>query len=146
MLSNVRLGEYVISTPEDWDNTTYLYNICAPPALDFAIEQIILHENYNPMDKNKHNDIALIRLQGNVTFTNYISPICLPMEDSNSGDNLAGKSIIAAGWGATETARLSDIKLKATLKMWSHNECRKKYNNMDIKPHQFCAGGEGTKG
>lgn len=146
MLSNVRLGEFDTSTAIDCDNTTFYTPFCAPAAVDIAIGQIILHENYNPLDENKHNDIALIRLKEEVTFTIYISPICLPLEESLSADNLAGVNMTAAGWGATETAKSSDQKLKVTLKVWTNDECSKTYIKKNIKPQQFCAGGQGRKG
>lgn len=55
--AGVRLGEHNVNTEKDCDPLT---RICAPPVLDFYIEDIIVHQQYDP--KKLSNDIALLRL------------------------------------------------------------------------------------
>ena len=130
----VRLGELDTSTDIGCDNMTTFETVCAPAALNIAIEQIIFHEKYNPLQNNKrnNNDIALLRLEKEVTFTEFISLICLPLKGSLSADDLAGVNLTVAGWGATETFKTSDKKLKVILNVWSHDECSKKYVDRNI--------------
>lgn len=142
MLIRVRLGEFDTSTNIDCDNTL-IKPECAPAALDINIEQIIVHENYDPRNKNNHNDIGLLRLEEIVIFSDYISPICLPSKDSF---NLAGVVLSVAGWGETEKVIRSNKKLKVKLTALSNDECSKKYSNSSITSQQFCAGGQGKKG
>lgn len=65
MLS-VRLGEHDIenNSPDD-------------AAQEFDVAQVIGHPNYT---KTFKNDIALLRLNGNVRFNERISPVCLPYD------------------------------------------------------------------
>ncbi|XP_039492844.1 CLIP domain-containing serine protease 2 [Drosophila santomea] len=63
-------------------------------ASPFAIEQVIVHPNY---DQPKYaNDIALLRINStNGTFT----PICLPLNGSTTlGNRLIGQTGVVAGW------------------------------------------------
>lgn len=146
ILISVRLGEFDTSTNIDCDST-FVKPVCAPAPLDINIEQIIVHETYDPRIKNSHDDIALLRLEENVTFSDYISPICLPSEDSfNFDEALAGIVLSVAGWGAIEKASSSDKKLIVKLIALSNDECSKKYSKSTIISRQFCAGGQGQKG
>lgn len=54
--------------------------VCNDPALDYEIEQRIPHPQYDPYGTNQHNDIALLRLKYQVKYTDFIKPICLPVE------------------------------------------------------------------
>lgn len=68
---NVRLGEY--DTRSDPDCDEYLhqaYNCCcAPPALNFGVKEVIIHENYNYNDRTRYHDIALIKMDRDVEYT-----------------------------------------------------------------------------
>ena len=55
---------------------------------------------------NLDNDIALIRLAGEVVYTDYISPACLPGENEDVAVNT---SCWITGWGDTQ-----DCKSKIT--------------------------------
>ena len=55
--TTVRLGEFDISTPIDYDQRGDQH---APPPQDIAIEQTIVHEAYSA--RLKVNDIGLIRM------------------------------------------------------------------------------------
>ena len=61
----VRLGEHNLES--DFDGA-------AP--LDFAVSRTLVHPNYSTT--RFHNDIAIITLQSEVSFSDKVSPICLP--------------------------------------------------------------------
>ncbi|XP_043942860.1 serine protease 27-like [Protopterus annectens] len=62
------------------------------------IKEIIVHENYtNP---TQGYDIALLKLDVNVTFTDYILPVCLPGSSFQFPDGLL---CWVTGWGATQS-------------------------------------------
>lgn len=64
----VRLGEY--NTSQNPDCVVYEdYNDCAPPYQEFSIEESVWFETYTPRNQNRWNDIALLRLDRNVTYS-----------------------------------------------------------------------------
>lgn len=46
--------------------------------------------------------MALIKLAKPVTFTEYISPVCLPLAEEFRNRQDSGKTFTAVGWGTTE--------------------------------------------
>jgi len=61
------------------------------------VSQVIIHEAYD--SKTMQNDIALVRLNcsGGLTFTEQISPVCLPSPVDNFQN--AGTQVLVSGWG-----------------------------------------------
>ena len=112
--------------------------ICADDPVFVAIEEQIIHEDFNRTER--HHDIALLRLTHDVIFTNFIQPICLP---SNTNIN---PKLQVAGWGKTEdTSKVdSEIKHKVALPLADKAECEKKYSayGVILGEGQFCAGGQ----
>lgn len=97
----VRLGEFDLTQEVDCQG-----NICADPVLVLGVEQKIAHEGYNERNPNRANDIGLIRLDSEVTFTDYVRPICLP-SSVNSPRATTIEKLVSAGWGRTQTSKLS---------------------------------------
>ena len=60
-----------------------------------SVHSIITHPDYN--NDPFANDIALMKLSEQVTFTEYIKPVCLP---SNMSTFHNGTTCWATGWGA----------------------------------------------
>lgn len=67
-----------------------------PDAIEVDVEAVRRHEQFEP--RTYKNDIAVLKLSRPVTFTKYISPVCLPY-DSLRGEVLDGKSAFAIGYG-----------------------------------------------
>lgn len=78
-------------------------DICANPTVDIAIERLIPHSNYKPFSKSQENDIALIRLAKSISFTDYVKPICLPVENRLQNVNYDGIGLQTVGWGYTSS-------------------------------------------
>lgn len=95
----MRLGEYDLTKEIDC-----LGNTCADPVLVVGIEQKIPHDGYNEQNKNRANDIGLIRLNSEVSFTDYVRPICLP-SSVNSPRTLTNEKLISSGWGRSTTSK-----------------------------------------
>lgn len=129
----VRLGDTVISTNED----------DAQPVDVKIIERIRHPDNKIPA---KYNDIALLKLEHPITFSQYVRPACLAETFV-----IPTKKVIVTGWGRTEYAEMiSDALQKAVLDVIPHPIC-----NASYAPHlsrnlregivdrtQFCAGSE----
>lgn len=135
----VRLGEYDLkNSNKDCDADG-----CADVPVDMDIEKITVHENYNAQTKSQYDDIALIRFTRDVGFTDYIKPICLPVGDAERLRNNVGVKAIAAGWGRTEIASASDVKLKVQLDILDSKGCGQTYRSsgVTLRDTQLCAGG-----
>ncbi|KAF2895865.1 hypothetical protein ILUMI_10310 [Ignelater luminosus] len=139
-VDEVRLGEWKISSPEDCEEGKVRY--CADPVVDLKIEEKIVHPDYD-FRKSK-NDIALLRLDRNIEFTNFIQPICLPV--SEAPDPSTGSKLTVVGWGITENDTKSDVKLKVNVPVVSKEQCSSKLHNIgDVDSTRICAGGEKGK-
>jgi hypothetical protein len=57
-------------------------------------------------------DMALLRLDKPVTYTDKIAPICLPTDPTETFERMLG---VAAGWGITENGGLSDVLRQARI-------------------------------
>lgn len=136
---SVRLGEWDTATDRDCDAGE-----CAPPHIDVPIERIVGHEDYNPNVKNQPNDIALIRMNRHVDYTDFIKPICLPVDANVQRATFEGIKLDVAGWGKTEQMSASNIKLKATVSGVSLSNCNAVYSRqgINLSDKQMCAGGE----
>ncbi|XP_017063953.1 serine protease easter-like, partial [Drosophila eugracilis] len=125
---------------------------CTPPPQDFNIEKAIVHDMYQPSESSgttleKHsNDIALLLLEQNVTFTEFIQPICLPsVYNPSRNDGYVDFSLTIAGWGHTSESSLdtSPVKIKAKVNGWSMDSCKRQYER--VSPGQMCAGGGASR-
>ena len=139
-LISVRIGEWDVSTDIDCVET-----LCNPnPPVDISIEAKIPHEDFNPQSLNQHNDIALLRLSMPAPFNSHIRPICLPVASQLQDYDLTSKTMSVAGWGRTETASASKVKLKVNVDGISNVKCKEIYKtkNREIAETQVCAGGK----
>lgn len=141
----VRLGEYnIVSEPDCVKDVDYIAT-CADPIMRVGIEEIIVHPEYDPSSNNQFHDIALLRLNKDIEFTDFIQPICLSTKSE------LPPSFIAAGWGRTENMAKSNIKMKVNLPLVNKDHCQNSYSSRaisagrTISETQLCAGGEDNK-
>lgn len=139
-LSRVRLGEYDTNQNVDCIQRNGI-RVCADPLITIPIEEQISHEEYIPESRDQRNDIALLRLARDVTFTHYIKAICLPL-DSN-----VGQLLDVAGWGKTESRSESNVKLKVRIPFVQNEDCVRTYGNAGVQlgAGQICAGSQKGK-
>ncbi|XP_017081795.1 serine protease 7 [Drosophila eugracilis] len=137
-LTTVRLGEY--DTSKDIDCVD---GICNLPVIEMGIEQATVHPQYDPNDRNRVHDIALLRLDRPVTLNEYIQPVCLPLVSTRMAINI-GELLVVSGWGRTTTARKSTIKQRLDLPVNDHDSCARKFamRNIQLISSQLCVGGE----
>lgn len=136
----VRLGEHDLSSDQDCEQDGQ-YKLCADAHQDLQIEKIIVHEDYNATMTKHWNDIALVRLEQDVIYSEYINPICLPVEENDHQRNNTGQRAIEVGWSRTVESRLSDKRLKSALTIQDHQTCREVYKTrgIDLSETQLCA-------
>lgn len=140
---SVRLGEYNTETDKDCI-TNEFGSDCAPDPVNVAVEERIAHEEYQPNDSNQYHDIALLRLKRDVSFSDYIKPICLPTSVEELKKTYLGQQLFVAGWGKTENRSESNIKLKVKVPVKDLSTCSSTYSiaNVRLGSGQLCAGGE----
>lgn len=108
----VRLGELVINATDD----------DAMP-VDFNVTERIRHPSYKL--PSRYNDIALLKLDRAVTFSQHMRPACL-----NDAFIEAPTRVLVTGWGAlTYRGKASEHLQKAVLELYSHSECQSFYEN-----------------
>lgn len=89
----------------------------------FTIVERIKHPNFKL--PSKYNDIALVKINGPVQFSNYIRPACLPQTKS-----IDSRHIIASGWGRLNYGSAqSDLLQKVVLEIFTQDECNSTYSN-----------------
>ncbi|XP_076392709.1 uncharacterized protein LOC100882895 [Megachile rotundata] len=140
-LDSVRLGEYDTNSNPDCVTDGEDGMVCADAVVNVGIEEQISHEKYDPLRRDQRYDIALLRLNRDVQFTNYIKPICLPPTAS------MGRKLFVAGWGKTETGYSSNVKLKVSVPLVDEEQCKNRYNSVRVPLGfgQICAGGQSGK-
>lgn len=85
-----------------------------------------------------------MRLSQQVAYTDFIKPICLPRSTTLRNFNFDGIALDVAGWGKTENASQSNVKLKVRINGVNLNACQQVYNRqgLTLGQSQLCAGGE----
>ncbi|XP_049961612.1 serine protease persephone-like [Schistocerca serialis cubense] len=104
---------------------------------DYGISEIVLHPSYRK--RQYYNDIALLRLDRRVEFSDAVFPACLNTQDGDP------PSFTAAGWGATNAAgtRLSSVLLKTTIYPRALSQCQNAYKDrfpQGMDSSVICAG------
>ncbi|KAJ8708808.1 hypothetical protein PYW08_010190 [Mythimna loreyi] len=126
-----RLGEYDLYSKEDC-----VRGVCADPTVRINVADIIVHPEYDRL--NKLHDIAILRLEEDAPYTDFIRPICLP-----TGDLKLDTEFYAAGWGEVPNkGYYAHVKKMIRLPYWPKDECRAAYVGSNIPDHVICAGGE----
>lgn len=106
-LKSVRLGEW--NTQTNIDCTEYDNTYCNEPPLNVNIAEAIVHPNFSPDSLTSQNNIALLRLEKSVSFTDFIRPICLLLTEENEDIKL--KNMEVAGWSLTKGGNYNNILL-----------------------------------
>ncbi|XP_068990489.1 transmembrane protease serine 9 [Neodiprion pinetum] len=88
---------------------------------------------------NFDNDVALLRLNERVPFSNTVRPICMPTVKDNQ---YVGTKAIAAGWGTLqEDGKPSCLLQEVEVPVMSLADCRNmSYNPRMISDNMLCAG------
>ncbi|VVC37373.1 Hypothetical protein CINCED_3A012542 [Cinara cedri] len=131
ILDIVRLGDL------DLDPTK---NDEATP-INYAVTRILRHTEYNA--SNFTNDIALLKLNSSVAFTELIKPICLPVMSKMRQNMFVKYQLYVAGWG-TQGFRgpSSSALLEVQVPVRENKECKELYSKQPniIDERVLCAG------
>nr|XP_029720064.1 transmembrane protease serine 9-like [Aedes albopictus] len=105
------------------------------------VDLIIRHEEYDEV--TFENDIALLKLYSEITYNNYIQPICLWQGDTQLSKIVSQVGYIV-GWGLNEDYKLPQDLNEATVPIVSRRECiesdRNHFSKFYFESKTFCAG------
>ncbi|XP_054205941.1 plasma kallikrein isoform X5 [Homo sapiens] len=100
------------------------------------IKEIIIHQNYKVSEGN--HDIALIKLQAPLNYTEFQKPICLPSKGDTS---TIYTNCWVTGWGfSKEKGEIQNILQKVNIPLVTNEECQKRYQDYKITQRMVCAG------
>ncbi|XP_060930795.1 chymotrypsin-like elastase family member 2A [Limanda limanda] len=110
-------------------------------AVFMGTANIIVHEKWNPFFIR--NDIALIKLETPVSFSDSIMAACLPAAGFLLAHN---EPCYVTGWGRISTGGpIADILQQALLPVVDHATCTKPdWWGSQVKDTMVCAGGDGV--
>ncbi|XP_066465447.1 transmembrane protease serine 5 [Eleutherodactylus coqui] len=103
-----------------------------------AVEKIIYHRQYD--DRTHDYDIALMKLEKSLNYSDSIRPVCLPQYEQ---DLPSGSECWVSGWGHThaDNTHMPQSLKEARVPLISTKKCNSSciYDG-DITPRMLCAG------
>ncbi len=69
-------------------------------AMDVAVSAVLRHPKYHR--GQAYYDVALLRLERKIEYSDYIVPVCLPELPSPYANTHQGKLVTLTGWGKAE--------------------------------------------
>ncbi|XP_017780078.1 PREDICTED: serine protease easter-like [Nicrophorus vespilloides] len=137
-LVNIRLGEWNVSSSKDCVRIGRKME-CSDPVMNVGFERLTPHVDF--VDSVK-NDIALIRLDRDIKYSKFVSPICLPADEKQQPNT----KMFVAGWGKTERGTNSEVLLKVQVPIVNNELCDWLLGKrIKVRDTQICAGGEKWK-
>ncbi|KAH8278705.1 hypothetical protein KR018_007540 [Drosophila ironensis] len=103
-----------------------------------GVVQVFIHENYR-VEIQTEADLALVRMDAPVRFTDFIVPICL-WDSSRRIQLPQGYRTYVAGWGPDESGTgNSDISKVTDLSIVSETNCTMVLPQVLVQPSSICA-------
>ncbi|XP_076348415.1 venom protease-like [Tachypleus tridentatus] len=127
----VRVGEFDLSQEEDHKTE------------DIRVQQIIVHPDFS-LPRRYYNDIAILKLAKDITFTDYIRPVCLP----DTSSSFIGQDGTVIGWGfqadPEEGGERAKRLQKVEVPVMDVTQCQNWYHEagklVTLQNGQMCAG------
>lgn len=122
---------------DDIETTFGTLRLNGDGGLKSVSSSFFVHEDYNSY--NLQNDLALIKLEASINFTDSIQPVKLPAADQLA-DLSEGLNVTAIGWGKEKDIGIVSSRLRfATLKVIDNVSCNETY--LVVQPTTICAVG-----
>ncbi|RZF43952.1 hypothetical protein LSTR_LSTR006760 [Laodelphax striatellus] len=146
----IRVGEYDLTQDPDCDSA----GVCAPSAIEYPTSKVTVHPDFTPEDPddpddyNALADIAVVKIDGEFIFSDFVLPICLEYGDLLEQD-YAGEIAETIGWGVwgvvgNETQYPVTLQ-KVSLEIIDVNICTQllgtsSFQNNQLYESHICAG------
>merc|ERR1712061_130635 len=102
-----------------------------------TIERVFIRPDF--VKRTFNNDIALIKLNRKLQFSDHIRPVCLPKLDRSYN----GQNTTVVGWGKlSEGGDPADVLMEVTVPVITQKKCRRhtRYRSSEITENMMCAG------
>lgn len=116
-------------------------NIFDANTVEYQVFKLIIHPEYSPIDLQ--DDLAIVRLETMVEYTQYIFPVCLWPAEKKSLDYVIGRKGTVVGWGLTEDDGLAEILNAGTMPVVSFIDCLESDRDFFgpfLSDFNYCAG------
>ncbi|XP_019559533.3 CLIP domain-containing serine protease B15 [Aedes albopictus] len=141
-MQKVRLGEWNSEYCSNSENES----TCKQ---ELNVRRTTIHDQYNRLSKSHSHDIALLQLEKEVTISQYVKPICLPLDSSLQLMSMKeeDKQYTVVGWGETELGNKSPNLLEVTVTGRHISMCNEVFrkHGIALSETQLCVGGEEGK-
>ncbi|XP_066944066.1 venom protease-like isoform X1 [Macrobrachium rosenbergii] len=114
---SVRLGELDFSKHNETNSRP----------VDYAVEVITVHPDFDPNLVQRYNDIALIKTAKDIEFNEFVYPFCLTPERPPPNTVVS-----ASGFGKVNETSRSPILQEAELKVISSADCEASYQQVKL--------------
>ncbi|XP_024418524.3 coagulation factor XI isoform X1 [Desmodus rotundus] len=102
----------------------------------FGVQEIIMHDQYKTAESGY--DIALLKLQTAMNYTDFQRPICLP---SKGDRDVIYTDCWATGWGYRKFRdKIQNTLQKVKIPLVTNTECQARYGGHRITNKMICAG------
>ncbi|KAM9194677.1 coagulation factor XI isoform 2-T2 [Dugong dugon] len=102
----------------------------------FGVQEIMIHDQYEMAESGY--DIALLKLETAMNYTDSQRPICLP---SKSDRNMVYTDCWVTGWGYRKLRdKIQNTLQKAKVPLITNEECQTSYRRHKITNKMICAG------
>ncbi|XP_070504773.1 transmembrane protease serine 9-like [Chironomus tepperi] len=110
----------------------------------FAVKSINIHPDWNINVQTFDADIAILELDSEITFNNYIQPICLAQPESSVASNSSG---VVIGFGRSENKGIEDVAKILEIPLIDYHKCSEGEDHRHlISPRTFCGGTKDGRG
>lgn len=107
------------------------------------VEKVTVHEDYVQDDDLNDADIAVLKLQKDLIWTDYVIPIC-PWQGENDLTKVLGQQGVVAGWGITEKGS-TNVPTYIKPVIVSRRDCSSNLSRMyPTNARIFCGDGQGS--
>ncbi|XP_071807594.1 uncharacterized protein [Asterias amurensis] len=105
----------------------------------YSVDDIVVHSGFDT--KLFDADIALVKVDRTIQFTDYIRPICLPQKKVSKQMLSIGRQGLVSGWGklTTNDNEYPRYLKKVMLPVQQQAVC-KRSTDYQVTPNMFCAG------
>uniref|UniRef100_A0A8D0HZ25 Coagulation factor XI n=2 Tax=Sus scrofa TaxID=9823 RepID=A0A8D0HZ25_PIG len=102
----------------------------------FGVQEVIIHDQFEAAETGY--DIALLKLETTINYTDSQRPICLP---SKGDRNVMYTDCWVTGWGYTKLRdKIQNTLQKAKIPLVTNEECQAGYRSHKITNKMICAG------